>query len=93
MQNYDPGIAESFKTITLDNANNYMNKLWAAYDIIHCPTLLIRGEQSNVLSSKIALAMTKRGPLAKLIEFKGIGHAPTFVHTNQIKIIEDFLLN
>lgn len=93
MQNYDFNLVKSFQTITSDSVNIYTAMLWTAYDAIRCPTLLIRGKQSNVLSSEIAQAMTKRGPLAKLVEFENIGHAPTFVHINQIKIIENFLFD
>jgi hypothetical protein len=36
--------------------------------------------------------MTQRGPKAQLVEFVGVGHAPTFVVPDQIKVVVDFLL-
>jgi hypothetical protein len=37
--------------------------------------------------------MTRRGPKAKLVELPGIGHAPTLLHEDQIRIVEEFLLS
>jgi hypothetical protein len=36
--------------------------------------------------------MSQRGPKAKLVEIAGVGHAPTFVHEDQIMIAKEFLL-
>jgi pimeloyl-ACP methyl ester carboxylesterase len=66
--------------------------LWAAYDAITCPTLVVRGAESDLLSREAAQAMTQRGPKAKLVELPGIGHAPTFLHADQIAIAREFLL-
>ena len=32
------------------------------------------------------------GPMAKLVVFPGIGHAPTLMHEDQISVVRDFLL-
>jgi len=37
--------------------------------------------------------MTQRGPKAKLVELPGIGHAPTLLHADQIRIVREFLLS
>jgi pimeloyl-ACP methyl ester carboxylesterase len=75
-----------------DVFKNAETMLWAAYDAITCPTLLIRGAESDLLSREVALLMTQRGPKAKLVELAGVGHAPTFLHTDQIEIVSHFLL-
>ena len=67
--------------------------LWMAYDAIRCPVLVVRGSQSDLLTSETALAMTQRGPKAKLVELAGVGHAPTFMHEDQIAIAGEFLLS
>jgi hypothetical protein len=36
--------------------------------------------------------MTERGPKARLVEFEGVGHAPTFVATNQVETVTSFLV-
>lgn len=66
--------------------------LWAIYDAITCPTLLLRGAESDLLSRETALAMTQRGPRARLVEFAGVGHAPTLVQPDQVQVVRDFLL-
>jgi hypothetical protein len=37
--------------------------------------------------------MTQRGPKARLVEIADVGHAPTFLHEDQIAIAKKFLLN
>ncbi len=56
-----------------------------------CPTLILRGEHSNVLTRDEAEAMTKRGPKARLVEFAGVGHAPALLSEDQIGVVRDFL--
>jgi pimeloyl-ACP methyl ester carboxylesterase len=65
--------------------------LWPTYDVIKCPTLVLRGEESDLLLKKTAQEMTTRGPHAALIEFPGIGHAPWLMSDSQIKAVRDFL--
>jgi pimeloyl-ACP methyl ester carboxylesterase len=85
---YDPKIAAPFRTEFPDKDV----ELWPAWDAIRCPTLLIRGAQSDLLTRETAEEMTRRGPKAKLIELPGIGHAPTLLHADQIAIVREFLL-
>jgi pimeloyl-ACP methyl ester carboxylesterase len=66
--------------------------LWQAWDAITCPTLLVRGELSDLLSHETAQRMTTRGPRPQLVEIAGVGHAPTFVQPEQIAIAREFLL-
>jgi hypothetical protein len=37
--------------------------------------------------------MTQRGPKGELVEFAGVGHAPTFIAADQVKVVVDFLLS
>lgn len=64
-----------------------------AYDQITARTLLVRGAESDLLSKATALAMTQRGPKARVREFAGIGHAPTFVAADQVQAAVSFLLD
>ena len=66
--------------------------LWQLYDNIRAETLLTRGAESDLLSPETAQAMTQRGPHARLVEFEGVGHAPTFVTDNQVEAVASFLL-
>ena len=85
---YDPRIAEPYRASLPDKDL----QLWALYDAVRCPTLVLRGEHSDLLSRDTAQAMTGRGPKARLVEIAGVGHAPTFMHAAQIGIVRDFLL-
>jgi pimeloyl-ACP methyl ester carboxylesterase len=93
VRHYDMGLAQPFRSVTPESAQADEAMLWAAYDAIRCPTLLVRGAESDLLSRETALAMTQRGPKAKLVEIPNVGHAPTFLHEEQIAIARDFLLN
>ena len=85
---YDPAIgipfqhAEPMKDVDL----------WAAYDAIRCPTLLLRGARSDLLLAETAAEMTERGPNARLAVFGGIGHAPMLMADDQIAAVREFLL-
>jgi pimeloyl-ACP methyl ester carboxylesterase len=89
---YDPAIALPFKAITPEAAAAGEALTWAAYDAIRCPTLLVRGAESDLLTRATADAMTQRGPRARLIEFEGVGHAPTLVADEQVAAVRAFLL-
>jgi pimeloyl-ACP methyl ester carboxylesterase len=65
---------------------------WPLYERITCPTLAIRGAESNLLRRQAWLQMGERGPRAQLVEIPGVGHAPTFLHADNIRIVSDFLL-
>jgi len=54
--------------------------------------LLMRGADSDLLTRDTALAMTQRGPKAKLVEFAGVGHAPTLIAPDQVAAVREFLL-
>jgi pimeloyl-ACP methyl ester carboxylesterase len=89
---YDPAIALPFGQTTPESAAQGEALLWQLYDNIKARTLLTRGAQSDLLSVETARAMTQRGPKARLVEFAGVGHAPTFVAPDQVQVVSDFLL-
>ncbi|MBK1712920.1 alpha/beta fold hydrolase [Rubrivivax gelatinosus] len=89
---YDPAIAIPFRAMTAEHAAAGEAALWAAYDRLRCPTLLLRGAESDLLSPATAQAMTRRGPCARLHEFAGVGHAPMLVQPEQRAVVRDFLL-
>lgn len=92
IRHYDLKLAVPFMSTTGEAFKTSENLLWAAYNAIRCPTLLIRGAESDLLSREVAQIMTQCGPKAKLVELPGVGHAPTFLHVDQIDIVTDFLI-
>lgn len=93
---YDPAIAEPFRVAygaagTGNGAPIPNLDLWAVYDAIQCPTLVIRGAQSDLLTAPVLEQMTQRGPRAQSVTFPDVGHAPTLMHDQQIEVVTAFL--
>ena len=82
---YDPGIAVPFRAAPAPA------DLWGLWDAIRCPTLVLRGADSDLLSTATAAAMQERGPRATVVEFAGIGHAPTLLDAAQVAPLLAFL--
>lgn len=90
---YDPSIALPFRALNEPAAIAGQAALWHLYDAIRAETLLLRGAQSDLLTRETAHEMAQRGPRARLIEFEGVGHAPTLVATDQVEAVASFLLD
>ena len=82
---YDPAIAHNVKLGVADV------DLWALWERINCPVLVLRGADSDILSAEVAQMMTMRGPKAELITFAGVGHAPALMAQDQIDIVTEWL--
>jgi pimeloyl-ACP methyl ester carboxylesterase len=82
---YDPGIAVPFRQQAQPPS------LWSVWDAIRCPTLVLRGAQSDLLSKSTADEMAARGPRPQVLEFAGIGHAPMLLVPDQIDPVVAFL--
>jgi pimeloyl-ACP methyl ester carboxylesterase len=96
---YDPAIAVPFRALSEagDEAASRQAvqageaALWGLYDAIRSPTLLLRGADSDLLTRETAAQMTVRGPQARCVEFAGVGHAPTLVAEDQVRVVCNFL--
>ena len=85
---YDPGIGDPFRKNPLVEDVD----LWPVYDAIRCPTLVMRGAESDLLERATAEEMARRGPCAKVVEVPGVGHAPMLLDETQIGEVRGFLL-
>ena len=85
---YDPRIAEPYRKSLPEKDLEF----WPLWDAIRCPTLVLRGAQSDLLSRETCAGMAARGPKAKVVEIPGVGHAPTLMHDDQIELVREFLL-
>jgi len=85
---YDPAIGDAFRLNPLVMDVD----LWQVYDAISCPTLAIRGAQSDLLEPSVHRAMAERGPRARIVEIEDVGHAPMLMDPAQIGLVRDFLL-
>ncbi len=82
---YDPGIAVPFRAAPAPP------DLWPLWDAIACPTLVLRGVDSDLLSAATAIAMGARGPRPKVVTFEGVGHAPMLLSQEQVGPVCQFL--
>lgn len=83
---YDPAIGAAFGG---ELADVDLSVFWNA---ITCPTLLLRGAESDILLRETVDAMRASGPKPKLIEFPGLGHAPMLMADDQVEAVRTFLL-
>jgi pimeloyl-ACP methyl ester carboxylesterase len=89
---YDPAIAIPLRGLSAQSNAQAGELMQAVYEQISATTLLLRGADSDLLSRQAALAMTECGPRPALIEFAGVGHAPTLMDGDQLRAVLDFLL-
>jgi pimeloyl-ACP methyl ester carboxylesterase len=90
---YDPGIAAPFNAAVAAQGEAGKDvDLWPLYDAIRCPTLVVRGETSDLLSRQTVAEMGERGPRARGAEIPGVGHAPMFMDDAQVAVVCNFLL-
>jgi len=83
---YDPGIAKAFQETPIEDVD-----LWAVWDSIACPTMVLRGAKSDLLLPETAADMARRGPKARVETIEGCGHAPVLMDAAQIELIRDWL--
>ena len=84
---YDPAIAAPFRDAEPEDVD-----LWALWDLIAIPVLVLRGAESDLLPAETAAEMAARGPRAEVAEIPGCGHAPALMDEHQIALVRDWLL-
>jgi len=65
--------------------------LWPALRRVTCPTLVVWGSDSDVLSESQARRMVEELPNGELVPVPGVGHAPTLVEPVVVAALERFL--
>ncbi|MGH6943944.1 MAG: alpha/beta fold hydrolase [Geminicoccaceae bacterium] len=86
--NYDQRLGEPLKREPIEDVD-----LWAVWDQIRCPVLVLRGRESDLLLPETAAEMARRGPKAKVVQIDGAGHAPALIAKDQIETVRDWLAN
>ena len=74
-----------------DPATTGDTDLWAEWDRIHQPTLVIWGTESRLLRASEIEGMKARGPRAEVHEVPGVGHPPPFIAEDILARAEVFL--
>jgi pimeloyl-ACP methyl ester carboxylesterase len=83
---YDPALKAAYG----DTADEDLD-LWALWDKISCPVLLLRGGSSPLLTAETAERMRNSGPGAELVTFAGVGHAPALMAADQVAVVVGWL--
>jgi pimeloyl-ACP methyl ester carboxylesterase len=65
--------------------------LWPALQRLQCPTLVVWGMESDVLSEAQARRMVEVLPHGELVAVPGVGHAPTLMEPVALAALERFL--
>jgi pimeloyl-ACP methyl ester carboxylesterase len=95
---YDPAIGDTMRGARADPefpvGPNFLAgiDLWSTWAEIRCPTLVLRGAESDVLSRDTLLQMQARRTGVEVLELPGIGHAPALMSYDQVAAVREFLL-
>ena len=85
---YDMAIAEPFKTGGAAPAVD----LWPLFTALaQKPLLVVRGENSDLLTAQTAEKMKTTGPRVNVLVVAGVGHAPELNEPEAVSAIDDFL--
>ncbi len=83
---YDPAIREPILAEPPQRVD-----LWALWDMISQPVLVVRGAESDLLLAETVAEMRQRGPDCAVVEVEGAGHAPALMTDDQIRSIRTWL--
>ena len=83
---YDPVIGQYARAAAVQDID-----LWALWQQVHCPQLLLWGELSDVLTQDTVCRMQQLNPDLDLVSWPGIGHAPSLMEPQQIQAVVDWL--
>lgn len=71
---YDPALRDPARRAQRQAAREDPASRWELWERITCPTLIVRGQQSDVLSQDVANRMLERNPNSRLVEVPNAGH-------------------
>ncbi len=87
---YDPAIAVPFAAVNAITAAAGEMALWHSFEKIQVPILIVRGAESDLLSTATVAEMCRRNAYARSIDIPFVGHAPAFIKAEQIALARDF---
>ncbi len=85
---YDPALMHNVAAMDLDD----IPTLWPQFEALGgVPVLVVRGENSDLLSVATAAEMRRRHPDCRLLSVPGQGHAPFLTDPPTVAAIRDFV--
>jgi len=88
---YDPRIATPLATQSTDTEAETLWSLFEAMESV--PSLLVRGELTDLLSSECVARMQKMHPTMEVLSVPNVGHAPMLNEPGVTETIRHFLLD
>ena len=86
---YDPKLATTMEGIDLEQP---IPTLWKEFDALaSVPLMVVRGENSDILSKKTVADMTARRSVIQILEVNDQGHAPLLAERETIARIKEFV--
>jgi pimeloyl-ACP methyl ester carboxylesterase len=86
---YDPKLATTLDGIDLERP---APPLWKEFDALaNVPVMLVRGANSDILSSETVAAMQARRKTLEIVEVPGQGHAPLLAEPDVVNMIGAFI--
>jgi pimeloyl-ACP methyl ester carboxylesterase len=86
---YDPALAQGLAALDIDELQP---PLWPQFDALaSVPVMVVRGENSDLLSPNTVAAMRQRRPDLQVVEVPGQGHAPFLMEDDMIARIGQFI--
>lgn len=90
VQGYDANLAKTLSQIDLAQP---IPQMWEQFDTLdHVPMLVLRGENSDLLSAETAEEMAARHPGLQSYVVEEEGHAPLLRDRRTIRVIDRFLM-
>jgi pimeloyl-ACP methyl ester carboxylesterase len=81
----DPAVGAAYLATPIADVD-----LWATWEQVRVPVLVLRGAQSDLLTAETARRMAERDGV-ELVEFAGCGHAPSLMSADHARAITDWL--
>ncbi|NWG25946.1 MAG: alpha/beta hydrolase [Pseudorhodoplanes sp.] len=89
VQRYDSRLAETLKDVDVERP---LPAMWPQFDALaHAPVMVVRGENSDILSAATVAAMATRRPDLVRVQVAGEGHAPLLDDAPTIAAISRFV--
>ena len=85
---YDPAIGQAFISVSANDI--HLETFW--HDV-KCPVLVMRGEDSDLLTPEVISNMSILQPKMDVIEIPNAGHAPALMSALEIESVSNWLKN
>jgi pimeloyl-ACP methyl ester carboxylesterase len=85
---YDPAIIAPIK-VNQDAIEDI--NIWPMFEAIQIPMLLLHGAESTVVPAALVEEMKQRNKNLEVVDFPGIGHAPSLMEDYQVNLVRDWL--